>query len=72
MFASFNQLYQETNLRIEGLETHRRKRDVNTQLRFEHSVRIMLSDIWKAIYFIPPRECLIKNVVVTSLKAAIW
>ena len=61
MFASFNQLYQETILRIEGLETRKRKRDANTQLRFEHSVRTILIDLWKAIYSIPPRECLINK-----------
>ena len=61
MFASFNQLYQETILRIEGLETRKRKRDAATQLRFEHSVRTILIDLWKAIHSIPPKECLINK-----------
>ena len=61
MSASFNQLYQKTILRIEGLETRKRKRDANTQLRFEHSVRTILIDLWKAIYSIPPREFLINK-----------
>ena len=61
MSASFNQLYQETILSIEGLETRKRKGDANTQLRFEHSVITILIDLWKAIYSIPPRECLINK-----------
>ena len=61
MSASFNQLYQKTILRLEGLETHKRKRDANTQLRFERSVRTILIDLWKAIHSIPPKECLINK-----------
>lgn len=51
----------ETTKRIEGLETRKRNRDANTQLRFEHSVRTILIDLWKAIHSIPPRECLINK-----------
>ena len=59
MSVSFNQLFQEAILRIEGLETCKRKRDANTQLRFEHSFITILIDLWKAIHSIPPKECLI-------------
>ena len=51
----------ETTKRIEGLETRKRNRDHDTQLRFEHSVRTILIDLWKAIHSIPPKECLINK-----------
>ena len=61
MSAPFNRLYQETISPIEGLETRKRNRDANTQIRFEHLVRTILIDLWKAVHCIPSRECLINK-----------
>ena len=56
-----NDLINETISKIERFETRKRNRDANTQLRFEHSIRTILIDLWKAIQCIPTRECLINK-----------
>ncbi len=61
MTEPITDLIIETTKRIEELETRKRNRDPGTQLRFEHSVRTILIDLWKAIHSIPPRECLINK-----------
>ena len=61
MTEPITDLIIETTKRIEGLETRKRNRDANTQLRFEHSVRTILIDLWKAVHCIPPKECLINK-----------
>jgi hypothetical protein len=61
MTEPITDLIIETTKRIEGLETRKRNRDPGTQLRFEHSVRTILIDLWKAVHCIPPKECLINK-----------
>ena len=61
MTEQINDLINETISKIERFETRKRNRDANTQLRFEHSVRTILIDLWKAIQCIPTRECLINK-----------
>jgi len=53
MAEQINDLINETISKIERFETRKRNRDTNTQLRFEHSIRTILIDLWKAIQCIP-------------------
>lgn len=61
MAEQINDLINETISKIERFETRKRNRDTNTQLRFEHSIRTILIDLWKAIQCIPTRECSINK-----------
>ena len=61
MAEQINDVVNETISKIERFETRKRNRDANTQLRFEHSIRTILIDLWKAIQCIPTRECLINK-----------
>ena len=61
MAEQISDLVNETISKIERFETRKRNRDANTKLRFEHSVRTIIIDLWKAIQCIPTRECLINK-----------
>ena len=54
-------LVSEMTKRIEGIETRKRSRDPKAQLSFEHAVRDIITDLWKATHCIPKRECLINK-----------
>ena len=51
-------LVSEVSKRIEGLETRKRSRDPRAQLSFEHAVRTIIIDLWKATHCIPIRDFL--------------
>ena len=55
------ELVTEVTKRIEASEGGRRSRTVNEQLRFEHAVYILLTDLWKAVKSTPIRECSINK-----------
>ena len=54
-------LVSEITKRIEGIENRKRIRDPTAQLSFEHAVRTIIIDLWKAAHSIPIRECLINK-----------
>ena len=54
-------LISEMSKRIEGIETRKRSRDPKAQLSFEHAVRAIIIDFWKARHCIPIGECLINK-----------
>ena len=54
-------LVSEITKRIEGIENRKRSRDPTAQLSFEHAVRTIIIDLWKAAHSIPIRECLINK-----------
>ena len=54
-------LISEMSKRIEGIETRKRSRDPKAQLSFEHVVRTIIVDLWKATHCVPIRECLINK-----------
>ena len=56
-----SELTKEVIKRIEATEGRERSRKQQDQLRFEHSVRIVLLDLWKSIKCTPKRECLINK-----------
>ena len=45
-------LVSEISKRIEGIETRKRARDTGAQLSFEHAVRTIILDLWKATHCI--------------------
>ena len=61
MTSEFNELIEETIIRIEALENRKRSRDTSTKLSFSHAVHTLLSDLWKSIHSIPMRECKINK-----------
>ena len=61
MTSEFNELVEETIIRIEAIENRKRSRDPSTKLSFSHAVRTLLSDLWRSIYSIPIRECKINK-----------
>jgi len=61
MTSEFNELVQETILRIEAIENRKRSRDNSTKLSFSHAVHTLLSDLWRSIHSIPTRECKINK-----------
>ena len=54
-------LISEMSKRIKGIQTRKRSRDPKAQLSFEHAVRTIIVDLWKATHCIPMRECLINK-----------
>ena len=54
-------LISEMSKKIEGIETRKRSRDPKAQLSFEHAVRTIIVDLWKATHCVPIRECLINK-----------
>jgi len=63
MTEQTNDLVNETISKIERFESSSRNRDPNTQLRYEHAVRTILIDLWKATHCIPTRECAINKSI---------
>ena len=61
MTSEFNELVQETIIRIEAIENRKRSRDTSTKLSFSHAVYTLLSDLWRSIHSIPVRECKINK-----------
>lgn len=61
MTSEFNELVEETIVRIEAIENRKRSRDTPTKLSFSHAVHTLLSDLWKSIHSIPMRECKINK-----------
>ena len=61
MTSEFNELVEETIIRIEAIENRKRSRDTPTKLSFSHAVHTLLSDLWKSIHSIPMRECKINK-----------
>ena len=61
MTSEFNELVEETIIRIEALENRKRSRDTSTKLSFSHAVYTLLSDLWRSIHSIPVRECKINK-----------
>ena len=57
----FEELLREIILLIEKTECKSRKRSQAAQLNFEHAIKIILLDLWRAEYSIPRRECLINK-----------
>ena len=54
-------LISEMSKRIERIETRKRSRYPKAQLSFEHAVRTIIVDLWKATHCVPIRECLINK-----------
>ena len=59
--AQIDELTQEVTKRIEASEGRFRSRKAEDQLRFEHAVRVLLTDLWKAVKSTPIRECSINK-----------
>jgi hypothetical protein len=55
------ELTKEVIKRIEASEGRSRSRTANEQLRFEHAVHALLTDLWKAVKSTPIRECSINK-----------
>ena len=58
MIAEFT---KEVIKRIEASEGRSRSRKVEEQLRFEHAVYVLLTDLWKTVKSTPIRECSINK-----------
>tara|TARA_B110000027_G_C16022996_1_gene257224 strand:- start:11 stop:652 length:642 start_codon:yes stop_codon:yes gene_type:complete len=56
-----DELTQEVIKRIEASEGRKRSRTANEQLRFEHAVHVLVTDLWKAVKSTPIRECRINK-----------
>ena len=50
-------LIKETISKIENYETRARARNPKAQVNFEHAVKVLLFDLWKAEHSTPKREC---------------
>ena len=57
----FEELVREVILLIQKTEGRSRNRTHTAQLSFEHAVHVILLDLWKSIYSLPVRECLINK-----------
>ena len=55
------ELTKEVIKRIEASEGRSRSRKVEEQLRFEHAVYVLLTDLWKTVKSTPIRECSINK-----------
>ena len=55
------ELTKEVIKRIEASEGRKRSRTADEQLRFEHAVHVLLTDLWKAVKSTPIRECSINK-----------
>ena len=55
------ELTKEVTTRIEASEGRQRARTADEQLRFEHAIRTLLFDLWKAVRCQPMRECSINK-----------
>ena len=56
-----DELTKEVIRRIEASEGRKRSRTADEQLRFEHAVHVLLTDLWKAVKCTPIRECSINK-----------
>ena len=56
-----DELNKEVIRRIEASEGRKRSRAADEQLRFEHAVHVLLTDLWKAVKSTPFRECSINK-----------
>ena len=55
------ELIKEVTKRIEASEGRSRSRTTDEQLRFRHSIHVLLTDLWKAVKSTPIRECSINK-----------
>lgn len=55
------ELTKEVIKRIEASKGRKRSRTADEQLRFEHAVHVLLTDLWKAVKSTPIRECSINK-----------
>ena len=55
------ELTKEVIKRIEVSKGRKRSRTADEQLRFEHAVHVLLTDLWKAVKSTPIRECSINK-----------
>ena len=53
----FNELINEISKDIRKHEQRKRLRTTTEQARFEYAVKYIVTDLWKACYSIPVREC---------------
>ena len=53
----FNELINEISKDIQKHEKRSRLRTTEEQSRFQYAVKYILTDLWKACYSIPIREC---------------
>ena len=49
MLPVMDELIKEVSKRIEASEGRSRSRTADERLRFEHAVRLLLIDLWKAV-----------------------
>ena len=61
MSEALFELVKETISKIENYETRSRSRGSKAQVNFEHAVKVILFDLWKAEHSTPRRECSINK-----------
>ena len=61
MSLMIDELIKEVIKRIEATEGRSRSRTADEQLRFEHAVHVLLTDLWKAVKSTPIRACSINK-----------
>ena len=61
MSNSFQELTNDFIKRVEALQVRKRNRNPKAQQSFEHAIRTIITDLWKATHCIPLRECLINK-----------
>ena len=61
MSNSFQGLTNDFIKRVEALQVRKRNRNPKAQQSFEHAIRTIITDLWKATHCIPLRECLINK-----------
>ena len=61
MSNSFQELTNDFIKRVEALQVRKRNRNPKAQQSFEHAIRTIILDLWKATHCIPLRECLINK-----------
>ena len=59
--SQIDELTKEVVKLIEASEGRSRSRTANEQLRFNHAVHVLLTDLWKAVKSTPIRECSINK-----------
>jgi len=61
MSEALLELIKEAISKIENYETRARARSPKAKANFEHAVKVILVDLWKAEHSIPRRECSINK-----------
>ncbi len=59
--SQIDEFTKEVIKRVEASEGRKRSRTADEQLRFEHAVHVLLTDLWKAVKSTPIRECSINK-----------